>query len=54
MIYNTTHVISLSDVRLNPPPQRQHNEGVGGCNEGNSNAVIRRLEWTIIKTEFPT
>jgi len=21
-------------VGLNPPPQSQHNEGVGGCNEG--------------------
>jgi len=28
---------------LNPPRQSQHNEGVGGCNEGNPDAAIRRL-----------
>jgi len=28
---------------LNPPRQSQHNEGVGGCNEGNPYAAIRRL-----------
>jgi len=36
----------LSDVGLNPPPQSQHNEGVGGCNEGKPKAAI--------KAEFPT
>jgi len=30
-------------VGLNPPLQTQQNEGVGGCNEGNPNAAIRRL-----------
>jgi len=30
-------------VRLRPPLLTEHNEGVGGCNEGNPNAVIRRL-----------
>jgi hypothetical protein len=30
-------------VGLNQPLHAQHNEGVGGCNEGNPNAAIRRL-----------
>jgi hypothetical protein len=30
-------------VGLNPPLHTQHNEGVGGCKEGNPNAAIRRL-----------
>jgi hypothetical protein len=30
-------------VGLNPPLHAQHNEGVGGLNEGNPNAAIRRL-----------
>jgi hypothetical protein len=30
-------------VELNPLLYTQHNEGVGGCNEGNPNATIRLL-----------
>jgi len=30
-------------MQLNPPPHTQHNEGVGGCNGGNTNAAIRHL-----------
>jgi len=40
---NTTCAISLGNVGLNPPLHTQHNEGVGGCNEGNPNATIRQL-----------
>lgn len=29
---------------LNPLFKTQHNKGVGGCNEGKSNAAIRQLE----------
>ena len=36
-------VISLGNVGLNPPLNTQHNEGVGGCNEGNPNAAIKQL-----------
>ncbi|PNY11792.1 MORC family CW-type zinc finger protein 4-like, partial [Trifolium pratense] len=36
-------VISLGNVGLNPPLHTQHNEGVGGSNEGNPNAAIRRI-----------
>jgi len=31
-------------VRLIPPLHTQHNEGVGGCNEGCPNAASRQLE----------
>jgi len=30
-------------VGLNPPLHTQHKEGVGGCNEDNPNAAVRRL-----------
>ncbi|CAJ2648237.1 unnamed protein product [Trifolium pratense] len=43
LLINTTQAISLSNVGLNPPLHTQHNEGVGGCNEGNSNAAIRQM-----------
>jgi len=34
LFINSSQESYLSDVGLNPPPQSQHNEGVGGCNEG--------------------
>jgi len=37
---NSSQESYLSDVGLNPPPQSQHNEGVGGCNEGKPKAAI--------------
>lgn len=35
--------MSLGNVVLNPPLHTQHREGVGGCNVGNPNVVIRCL-----------
>jgi len=32
LFINSSQEFYLSDVGLNPPPQSQHNEGVGGCN----------------------
>ncbi|PNX91804.1 putative copia-type protein [Trifolium pratense] len=51
---NAKQAIPLSIVGLNPPLHTQHNEGVGGCNEGNPNATIRRMGRTAMKAEFPT
>jgi hypothetical protein len=41
-------------VGLNPPLHTQNNEGVGGYNESNPNAAIRRLGLPSVKEEFPT
>jgi len=40
LLINSSQESYLSDVRLNPPPQSQHDEGVGGCNEGKPKAAI--------------
>jgi len=40
LFINSSQESYLSDVGLNPPHQRQHNEGVGVCNEGKLKATI--------------
>ena len=40
---NITQAIYLGIVGLNTSLHTQHNEGVGGCNEGNPNVAIRQL-----------
>jgi len=40
---STTQAVALGNVGLIPSLHNQHSEGVGGCNESNTNATIRRL-----------
>jgi len=39
-LYKLFQESCLSDVGLKSPSQSQHNEGVGGCNEGKPKASI--------------
>lgn len=41
LLIHTSQAIYLSNVRLNSPPQTQHNKGVGGCNKVKPNVAIK-------------